>query len=223
MAFNPFNIFRRNQKTIFAVITVFIMFTFVLSSGMGGGNDFFDWFPRWFGQKTKKGDQVCSIAGTRVYEQDLQQVRLQRLIAKRFMELANQQALQNLGLSLRDLQAKATPQLVAQIMSTERTMPKQFPAMLKVMRSMPGTTESDKAYLDTLQVSRDLQISLFITKGLIAPIDTAKSRDVVEFLLWEKRPTSSASSSPMKMSINSSKRKCDNPLMIVPFARHSRT
>jgi hypothetical protein len=36
MAYNPFNIFRRNQKAIFAVVTVFIMFTFVLSSGLGG-------------------------------------------------------------------------------------------------------------------------------------------------------------------------------------------
>ena len=36
MAYNPFNVFRRNQKAIFAVVTVFIMFTFVLSSGLRG-------------------------------------------------------------------------------------------------------------------------------------------------------------------------------------------
>ncbi len=187
MAYNPFNIFRRNQKTIFAVITVFIMFTFVLSSGMGGGNDFFDWFPRWFGTKTKKGDQLCTIAGSRVYEQDLQQVRLQRLIAKRFMELASQQALQNLQRSMIDLQSKATPQFVAQIMSTARQMPQQLPAMLKMMRGMPQITESDKLFLDTLQASNDLQFSVMVNRGFIAPIDTAKSRDVVEFMLWEKK------------------------------------
>ena len=69
MAYNPFNIFRRNQKAIFAVITVFIMFTFVLSSGLRGGADFFDWLPRWIGQKSRKGDVVCTIDGTKIYYQ----------------------------------------------------------------------------------------------------------------------------------------------------------
>ena len=45
MAYNPFSIFRRNQKAIFAVVTVVIMFMFVLSSGMTGKADFFNWLP----------------------------------------------------------------------------------------------------------------------------------------------------------------------------------
>ena len=69
MAYNPFNIFRRNQKAIFAVITVFIMFTFVLSSGLGGGADFFDWLnnERIFGQalfdrrELALLDEVCEL------------------------------------------------------------------------------------------------------------------------------------------------------------------
>jgi hypothetical protein len=35
MAYNPFNIFRRNQKALFAVLTVFIMIMFTLQSGDG--------------------------------------------------------------------------------------------------------------------------------------------------------------------------------------------
>ena len=76
MAYNPFNIFRRNQKAIFAVLTVFIMFTFVLSSGLGGGADFFDWLPRWLGQKSKKGDVVCTIDGGKIYSSELEQTPL---------------------------------------------------------------------------------------------------------------------------------------------------
>ena len=68
MAYNPFNIFRRNQKAIFAVITVFIMFTFVLSSGLGGGADFFDWLPRWLGAKSKKGDVVVMTGVDKLQE-----------------------------------------------------------------------------------------------------------------------------------------------------------
>ena len=51
MAYNPFNIFRRNQKALFAVLTVFIMIMFTLSSGIQGG-DFFDTFSRWMGGKS---------------------------------------------------------------------------------------------------------------------------------------------------------------------------
>jgi len=43
MAYNPFNIFRRNQKALFAVLTVFVMVVFTLSSGVAGG-DFFETF-----------------------------------------------------------------------------------------------------------------------------------------------------------------------------------
>jgi hypothetical protein len=97
MAYNPFNIFRRNQKAIFAVLTVFIMIMFTLSSGVVGG-DFFDWFPQWLGRKAgKKGDEVCKIDGTRVYDGELAQLRYYRVMANRFMDLAAKQALFYLG------------------------------------------------------------------------------------------------------------------------------
>ena len=51
MAYNPFNIFRRNQKALFAVLTVFVMIVFTLSSGIGGGGDFFDTVSRWLSTK----------------------------------------------------------------------------------------------------------------------------------------------------------------------------
>ena len=52
MAYNPFDFFRRNQKTAFAALTVFVMFTFVLSFGQG---DFFQWLPGWLGSFKKTG------------------------------------------------------------------------------------------------------------------------------------------------------------------------
>src|SRR3954470_7318813 len=93
MAYNPFNIFRRNQKAIFAVITVFIMFTFVLSSGLSGGADFFDWLPRWLGSKSRKGDVVCTINGSKVYDGELSQLRFNRVMANRFMDAAAKRTL----------------------------------------------------------------------------------------------------------------------------------
>ena len=78
MAYNPFNVFRRNQKAIFAVVTVFIMFTFVLSSGLRGGADFFDWLPRWLSSNSKQGDVLCSIDGNKVYSSELEKLRFQQ-------------------------------------------------------------------------------------------------------------------------------------------------
>src|SRR6187402_3396921 len=99
MAFNPFNVFRRNQRAIFAVITVFIMFTFVLSSGMTGGADFFDWLPGML-RKGKKGDHLCTIAGTKVYTQDVETLRRHRMIANKFMAYASADTVQNLQRAL---------------------------------------------------------------------------------------------------------------------------
>jgi len=91
MAYNPFNIFRRNQKAIFAVLTVFIMIMFTLQSGVVGG-DALETFTRWLGGKTRKGDAVCSIDGTKIYEGQLtgerNSLRYKRVMANRYMALA---------------------------------------------------------------------------------------------------------------------------------------
>lgn len=94
MAYNPFNIFRRNQKALFAVLTVFIMIMFTLSSGVAGG-DFFDTFSRWLGAKGSK-EAVCKIDGHAVTVNELdggpRSVQFKRVMANRFMYYAASQA-----------------------------------------------------------------------------------------------------------------------------------
>ena len=85
MAYNPFNIFRRNQKALFAVLTVFIMIMFTLSFGRG---DLFEQIPRWLGSR---GSVVCQIDGHSVTSRDLNGpngLHFKRLMANRFMFLA---------------------------------------------------------------------------------------------------------------------------------------
>lgn len=96
MAYNPFNIFRRNQKAIFAVVTVVIMFVFVLSSGLTGSADFFNWLPEWFGKKNQKGNVVCKLDGDKIYETQLRDLAIQRNLANRFMMEANSAVLRAL-------------------------------------------------------------------------------------------------------------------------------
>ncbi len=95
MAFNPFNVFRRNQKTLFAILTVVVMFMFVLSFGRG---DFFDWLPRWLGAKTgRKGEVMATLGGSKVYEGDLNRLQTKRTLANQYMSEAAARAADNLG------------------------------------------------------------------------------------------------------------------------------
>jgi hypothetical protein len=185
MAYNPFNIFRRNQRAIFSVVTVFIMFTFVLSSGLGGGNDFFDWFPRWFGAKTKKGDQLCTIDGTRIYSQDVAQVRARRVMASRFMELALQQALSSLSTTLRDQRAQATP-LIAEQLQQALANPQEFARMSQRILDNPQSKSADKELVRTTALALELSRGS-LSGGQIAAVANRTSRDVIEFMLWEKK------------------------------------
>ncbi len=86
MAYNPFNVFRRNQKTLFAILTIIIMVVFTLSFGAG---DFFQWLPTLVGQSGNRGEAVATIDGSKVYEADLQKINLNRYLASDFMLASN--------------------------------------------------------------------------------------------------------------------------------------
>jgi hypothetical protein len=85
MAFNPFESFRKNGKAIFAVLAIVCMFTFVLSSGIGGGNDFFDWVVRQFGGDDKRGPLYGEIDGHDYHQRELDALRQKRMAANAYM------------------------------------------------------------------------------------------------------------------------------------------
>ncbi|MFO0850514.1 MAG: hypothetical protein U0871_18445 [Gemmataceae bacterium] len=93
MAFNPFDVFRRNQKILFAILTIIVMFMFVLQFGQG---DFFSWFPRWLGSKRQGGDVMAVVDGAKVYESQLEGVKRHRVLANRYMAAAAARAGENL-------------------------------------------------------------------------------------------------------------------------------
>lgn len=108
MAFNPFDVFRRNQRILFAVLTVFVMFMFVLSSGLGGGGDFFDWLPQWLGSQSRRGDTVATLGGNRVTTSQLDDVAQQRRLANRYMILATERTRANLAKFVADNQQRVS-------------------------------------------------------------------------------------------------------------------
>jgi hypothetical protein len=105
MAFNPFNVFRRNQKAIFAVLTVFIMFMFTLSFGQG---DFFQMLPKWLGSKRATGEVLAVIDGSKVYQSETEQINRQRNLANQYMIEAGQKASVNLAKYVQDGAARVS-------------------------------------------------------------------------------------------------------------------
>jgi hypothetical protein len=111
MAYNPFDFFRKNTKIIMAVITIFIMFMFVLSFGQG---DFFQAIPRWLARWSNSGDSIAKIAGSKVTTTDLGEVSQRRQLADQVMNQAatiEMSALgQNLSSVMAKLEKKVTPE-----------------------------------------------------------------------------------------------------------------
>jgi hypothetical protein len=94
MAFNPFDVFRRNQRVLFAVLTVFIMFMFTLSFGAG---DFFTTFPKWLGAKRGYGEVMAVVDGSRVHRSQLGEIGLRRDLANAYMFEAGVRASSNIA------------------------------------------------------------------------------------------------------------------------------
>ncbi len=217
MAYNPFNIFRRNQKVIFAVITVFIMFTFVLSSGLGGGADFFDWLPRWLGSRSKRGPVICTIDGTKVTEAELtgpQGLRYQRLMANRFMDLASAQtaasldqyASENLGrlspaakqvmdqVTLLEgqwlsllRQAEQFPQLRGQLPLFRQQTTEQMRSLLSQIIDSPNMKSEDKDIARAKFIALSLEQSRVLPEHYFVSAPNQTLRDLINFRLWQKK------------------------------------
>ena len=214
MAYNPFNIFRRNQKALFAVLTVFIMVVFTLSSGVAGG-DFFETFGRLAGQH--QGEVVCKIDGRKITSTELEQgprsLQFKRLMANRFMYQAAFETVGNLrdftvqqreklspaGRAMADevqraLQGDPQDQLFAKFdpsgyeRKRQAEMARAFQSTVYVMET-PGFKDEDRA------VARADQAILNLSRRLSeAPRDfyfvnapNKTRRDLIEFMLWEKK------------------------------------
>ncbi len=212
MAYNPFNIFRRNQKALFAVLTVFIMVMFTLSSGVMGG-DAFEWFSRWLGGR--KGEAVCKIDGSTIKDSDLSRLRRNRVMANTFMSLAAGETSAHVRNYANAQQSRLSEEgkqmaMAASQAETFLTLTKGNPQMLdtpifgsqtprQVIRSgeqfVAFVIESPNAKSEDKDVARAYQALLALTRHrnagegdhffLNAPNRT--NRDNIEFLLWEKK------------------------------------
>lgn len=78
MAFNPFTWFRKHQRMLIAIVTIFVMFIFILQFGKG---DIFE--RQWF--RTERGEVVATINGTKFRETEVDRVAKKRKMASDFL------------------------------------------------------------------------------------------------------------------------------------------
>lgn len=202
MAFNPFDVFRRNQRILFAVLTVFIMFMFTLSFGQG---DIFQWLPRWLGDKRASGDILATIDGTKIYESDVSQVRQRRIIANQYMASAafssmnglEKYLLENMNrVSAEHRQAIQGAATLRNTLSRLRLPPdfiRQFAGFTKdPLRAIilnPKAKPDDKEFAQAGIYLVDLLMSVYGSpNGLYfsnQPNDS--NRDIIDFILWKKK------------------------------------
>ena len=106
MAFNPFETFRKRSKSIFAVLGIVVMLTFVLSAGTGGQTDFFGQIGNIFG-RGPRGSAVAEAYGETVRITEIEELRSQRIAANSFMALAENASQMNLAKDIRrDIQGE---------------------------------------------------------------------------------------------------------------------
>jgi len=99
MAFNPFDIFRRNTRILFIILTCVMMFVFVLQFGQG---DLFSMIPRLLAQRTRGGEVLAVVGGSKLYSSELGDLETRRLIANEYMARASEKAVQNLQTAVFD-------------------------------------------------------------------------------------------------------------------------
>ncbi len=122
MAYNPFDVFRRNQKSFFAVLTAFIMVMFVFQVGQG---DLFHWLPQWIKSQQSTGKAVvATIDGRKFMDSDLYRHDDGRAMANQFMQQANGAATNNLAESIREgitRTSVASKEAFQKLLSTRQT------------------------------------------------------------------------------------------------------
>lgn len=212
MAYNPFNIFRRNQKALFAVLTVFIMIMFTLQSGVMGG-DAFEWFSRWLGGR--KGDAVCKIDGSTIKDSEIARVRRNRVMANTFMSLAaaqtanevqtyvsgQQPRLSEEGKQMAQAAGQAAtflsltrgnPQLLDTPMfgsQTPRQMINSGQQFVDFVLTSPTAKSEDKDVARAYRALLDLTQQRNAGEGghFFVNAPNGSTRDAIDFLLWEKK------------------------------------
>ena len=211
MAFNPFNVFRRNQKILFSALTIVVMIMFVLSFGRG---DFFEQLPKWLGSKRSTGEIMAVVDGDKVYQSDFNKKNRNRTLANRYMSAAGAKASENLAKYVSEGSPRVSTEnrpVVQQAMQVHQIllnfasqrsltaeMLEQFEQIFRIRETQdslarivnaknPKENDLDIAKVAQTLISLDLQLLSGKRGHYFANQPNADNRDMMNFVLWSKK------------------------------------
>ncbi len=181
MAFHPFQFFRKRQKTFLAILTIFVMFIFILSYGKG---DAFTWLMSIMGAgRQKDTTPVTSLYGKTVTVSDVIQLRQQRRVVNTFMFNA-------LASSGPNLTAAEQSDVLQRLMPIIQNPMLRSPAIMRQrMRALQqdltkeGKTEAAR-YVAAIGRNQALQTWRMMHPGELYFGGTLATEDLLDFKLW---------------------------------------
>ncbi len=216
MAYNPFDFFRKHQKVLFAVVTVIIMFVFVLQAGVSGGGDFFQAFPRWIAKFQTHGEPMAVIDGGTVKASQVADVGGDRGLANGYMLQANTRSLAAAAAKARKEANAATTEDLRKVLDRDvkqvdayvaasRVPPELWPMLRADLSRLAATLgEQEKSTPKSEDAGRVKAVRVYAEAAVgemnrrasgdrgesgvyFANQPNRTDRDRLEFLLWKKK------------------------------------
>ena len=168
MAFNPFDIFRRNTRILFIILTCVMMFVFVLQFGQG---DLFSMIPKLLASHARSGEVLAVVDGRKVYSSELGDLDTRRLVANEYMVRGSERAMRNLETVVNDNLKTVTAQNNQTIQKALRAAQNGFNSQELIEREqtlrrfgMPSQLTQDDLLIDR---ERTLQFTLFSLEQIV--------------------------------------------------------
>jgi hypothetical protein len=202
MAFHPFQFFRKRQKTFLAILTIFVMFIFILS--WGGRGDALTTIMSWMGGggRGKDKTEVTKLYGKTITVGEVEQVRASRRAVDTFMQRAVGQAEPKAGNVDPPVKARLDQlaQNIYQSISFIRQVPAQF--IPQFLLSISQNYETLRREQQTLRAQGKTDAAEYAA-ALARPVGlmlwrqshpgqlyfggTLSTDDLLDFLLWRQQ------------------------------------
>jgi hypothetical protein len=182
MAFHPFQFFRKRQKTFLAILTIFVMFIFILSYGKG---DAFTWLMSLLGaERQKDSTPVTTLYNKTITVTDVDQLRLHRRVADRFVMAAQMMAAPNLtGTEQQDVMMRLAQVSQNPLLLRNDALLRQRLRGIQQELNKDGKTDEARYVAWTLR-NRGLQLWRLQHPSDLYFGGTLATEDLLDFKLW---------------------------------------
>jgi hypothetical protein len=191
MAFNPFKVFRKHQKVMFAGLTIIIMLLFVFTYSGAGGR----WDQFFVGLFTKgpNSTEVAKVYGSKVSEQELMDLAAKRSAALSIWFDTNEQAMSVVQSKQSDLRNRKQSDPTLDLDAEIRSLEQEQKWLEATFRYLVGRSRME-LLIDTFRQMRSLRLEsssleLYMqlrTRQLVFE-NRLSAEGLLDFLVWGRQ------------------------------------